>query len=81
MNIIGEVEGKTALLLDDMVDTAGTITQAAEALKKKAHQGLRLLHARGAFGKRDRKNRQLLHKGSGRDEQHSEAGREQVGRR
>ncbi|MFZ3072180.1 MAG: ribose-phosphate pyrophosphokinase [Thermodesulfobacteriota bacterium] len=34
MNIIGEVEGKTALLLDDMVDTAGTLTQAAEALKK-----------------------------------------------
>jgi len=34
MNIIGEVEGKTAVLLDDMIDTAGTITQAAEALQK-----------------------------------------------
>ncbi len=34
MNIIGDVEGKTAVLLDDMIDTAGTITQAAEALKK-----------------------------------------------
>jgi len=34
MNIIGEVEGKTAVLLDDMIDTAGTITQAAEALAK-----------------------------------------------
>lgn len=33
MNIIGEVEGKTAILLDDMIDTAGTITQAAQALK------------------------------------------------
>jgi ribose-phosphate pyrophosphokinase len=32
MNIIGEVEGKTALILDDMVDTAGTLTQAAQAL-------------------------------------------------
>lgn len=32
MNIIGEIKGKTALLLDDMVDTAGTITQAANAL-------------------------------------------------
>jgi ribose-phosphate pyrophosphokinase len=32
MNIIGEVEGKTALILDDMVDTAGTLTQAAGAL-------------------------------------------------
>jgi len=32
MNIIGEVEGKTAVILDDMVDTAGTLTQAASAL-------------------------------------------------
>ncbi|MEK7209977.1 MAG: ribose-phosphate pyrophosphokinase [Candidatus Binatota bacterium] len=34
MNIIGEVKGQTAILLDDMVDTAGTLTMAAEALKK-----------------------------------------------
>lgn len=33
MNIIGEVEGKTAIILDDMVDTAGTLTQGAMALK------------------------------------------------
>ncbi|MBN1850174.1 MAG: ribose-phosphate pyrophosphokinase [Deltaproteobacteria bacterium] len=33
MNIIGEVDGKTAIILDDMVDTAGTLTQAASALK------------------------------------------------
>ena len=32
MNIIGDVEGKTAVILDDMVDTAGTLTQAAFAL-------------------------------------------------
>ncbi len=32
MNIIGNVEGKTAVILDDMVDTAGTLTQAAVAL-------------------------------------------------
>ena len=35
MNIIGEVEGKTAVILDDMIDTAGTLTQAAKALKDK----------------------------------------------
>lgn len=35
MNIIGEVEGKTAIILDDMVDTAGTLTQGADALKKR----------------------------------------------
>jgi ribose-phosphate pyrophosphokinase len=34
MNIIGEVKGQTAVLLDDMVDTAGTLTMAAEALKE-----------------------------------------------
>ena len=35
MNIIGDVEGKTTILLDDMIDTAGTITQAANALKER----------------------------------------------
>lgn len=34
MNIIGEVEGKRCILIDDMIDTAGTITDAANALKK-----------------------------------------------
>ncbi len=33
MNIIGEVDGKTCVLVDDMVDTAGTLCQAAQALK------------------------------------------------
>jgi len=33
MNIIGEVEGKTCVLIDDMVDTAGTLCHAASALK------------------------------------------------
>ncbi len=35
MNIIGDVEGKFAVLLDDMVDTAGTMVQSADALAKK----------------------------------------------
>lgn len=33
MNVIGEVEGKNAILIDDMVDTAGTMVEAAAALK------------------------------------------------
>ncbi len=33
MNIIGEVEGRSCVLIDDMVDTAGTLCQAAQALK------------------------------------------------
>lgn len=32
MNIIGDVEGKTAIILDDMIDTAGTLTEAANAV-------------------------------------------------
>ena len=34
MNIIGEVEGRTCVLMDDIVDTAGTLCKAADALKK-----------------------------------------------
>jgi ribose-phosphate pyrophosphokinase len=34
MNIIGEVEGKTCVIIDDMVDTAGTLCVAAQALKE-----------------------------------------------
>jgi ribose-phosphate pyrophosphokinase len=33
MNIIGKVEGRTCILVDDMIDTAGTLCQAAQALK------------------------------------------------
>ena len=33
MNIIGEVEGRSCVLIDDLVDTAGTLCQAANALK------------------------------------------------
>lgn len=40
MNIIGEVEGKSAIILDDMVDTAGTLTQAAQALKDRGAIGI-----------------------------------------
>jgi len=32
MNIIGDIEGKTAIIVDDIIDTAGTITLAANAL-------------------------------------------------
>jgi len=34
MNVIGEVRGKTCVLVDDMVDTAGTLCQGAQALKE-----------------------------------------------
>jgi len=41
MNIIGEVEGRTCVIVDDMVDTANTLCEAAGALKK--HGALKVL--------------------------------------
>ncbi len=38
MNIIGEVKGKSCVLIDDLVDTAGTLCHAASALKKEGAQ-------------------------------------------
>ncbi len=35
MNLIGDVDGRTAILVDDMVDTAGTLCTAANALKER----------------------------------------------
>ena len=35
MNIIGEVKGRDVIILDDMVDTAGTLTKAADVLKSR----------------------------------------------
>lgn len=41
MNIIGEIEGKTCVMVDDLVDTAGTLATAASALKE--HGALRVV--------------------------------------
>ncbi len=51
MNIIGEVEGRTCVIMDDIVDTAGTLCKAADALKEHgAKRVLVLLHPRGLSG-------------------------------
>lgn len=42
MNVIGDVAGKTAVLVDDMIDTAGTITEAAKILRQ---EGARQVYA------------------------------------
>ena len=42
MNIIGEVEGKTTIIVDDIIDTAGTLVKSAEAL---LHKGAKAVYA------------------------------------
>jgi ribose-phosphate pyrophosphokinase len=42
MAVIGDVRDKVAVILDDMVDTAGTLTEAVHALKE---EGAREIHA------------------------------------
>ena len=43
MDVIGDVEGADVVLIDDMVDTAGTITKAADLLKEKGARSVRAL--------------------------------------
>ncbi|GAB6044496.1 ribose-phosphate pyrophosphokinase [Caminibacter profundus] len=49
MNIIGEVKGKDVILIDDMVDTAGTMVKAAKALKEKGANTVRAFATHGVL--------------------------------
>ena len=40
VNVVGEVEGRDCILVDDMIDTAGTVTEASRALKKLGAQDI-----------------------------------------
>jgi len=49
MTVIGEVEGKNVVLIDDMIDTAGTITRAAELIMNKGAISVRCLASHALF--------------------------------
>ena len=49
MNIIGDVKNKNCILIDDMCDTAGTLTNAAKALKKAGSQSVNAYITHGVF--------------------------------
>jgi ribose-phosphate pyrophosphokinase len=49
MTVIGEVEGKNVVLIDDMIDTAGTITKAAELIMEKKALSVRCLATHALF--------------------------------
>ncbi|MCY1720878.1 ribose-phosphate pyrophosphokinase [Prolixibacteraceae bacterium Z1-6] len=47
MTVIGDVEGKDVIIVDDMIDTAGTITKAANLMRKKGARSVRAFAAHG----------------------------------
>ena len=49
MNIVGDIEGKDCILVDDMVDTAGTICNAANALKERGARSVKACATHGVL--------------------------------
>ena len=80
MNVIGDVAGRTCIIQDDIIDTAGTITKAASALKANgAARDHRLRRARRAVGAGDRADREVADRQADRD-QHDPARRRRAAR-
>ena len=46
MNIIGNVKGKTCIIVDDIIDSGGTIVNAVGALKKLSNRCIRIYYSR-----------------------------------
>jgi len=51
MHIVGEIEGRNVVIVDDMIDTGGTIIQAAEAIKKGGAKDVYVCSTHGVFSK------------------------------
>ena len=56
MDLIGEVEGKDVIIIDDMIDTAGTLCKAANALKEKGANKIYAFATHGLFNKNAAQN-------------------------
>ncbi len=54
MHIVGDIEGKNIVIVDDMIDTGGTIIQAAEAIKKGGAKDVYVCSTHGVFSKDSR---------------------------
>ncbi len=51
LNLIGEINGKNTILIDDIIDTAGTICQAANRLKVLGAKSVHIMASHGVFSK------------------------------
>ncbi|MBQ7816753.1 MAG: ribose-phosphate diphosphokinase [Oscillospiraceae bacterium] len=49
MNIIGDIDGKNAVIIDDIIDTAGTLCNAANALKERGAKSVRACATHGVL--------------------------------
>ena len=49
MNIIGDVKGRDVVIIDDMIDTAGTLIEASKALKKNGAKKIHVFATHGVF--------------------------------
>jgi ribose-phosphate pyrophosphokinase len=49
MNIVGDVEGKDVIIIDDMIDTAGTLIEAAKTLRKHGAKKIYAFSTHGVF--------------------------------
>jgi ribose-phosphate pyrophosphokinase len=49
MDLVGSVEGKTCIIIDDMIDTAGTLCEAAKLLKEKGAKKVYAFSTHGLF--------------------------------
>jgi ribose-phosphate pyrophosphokinase len=72
MNVIGAVEGRTCILQDDIIDTAGTIAKGATALKaERGGTGDRVRGPRRVVGSGDRPHREVADRQADRDQHDS----------
>lgn len=62
MHIVGDISGKNVVIVDDMIDTGGTIIQAAEAIKKSGAKDVYVCSTHGVFSKdaRERLEKSVL---------------------
>ena len=49
MNVVGDVKGRDVIIIDDMVDTAGTLIEASRALKKNGAKKIHVFATHGVF--------------------------------